>query len=80
MNEGMQMIHDALDFISRPRGVKMTEYAFEINRKVKVALRGADTEENREKAVNEAIAKAKKEIDEGWLEYADAEEFVDYEN
>ena len=70
MSEGIQMIH----------GAKMTEYTFEINRKVKVTLKGGDTLDNQEKAVYEAVAKVMKEIDENWLEYADANEFIDYEN
>ena len=58
----------------------MTEYTFEINRKVKVVLQGGDTEENQEKAMNKAIIKATKEIDESWLEYVDIDEFEDFEN
>ena len=80
MSEGLSMIHDALDIFSRPRGVKMTEYTFEISRKVKVTMKGNDTEENQEKAVYKAIEKVMNEIDDDWFEYVDADEFEDFEN
>jgi len=61
-------------------GVKMTEYEFEISKTIKVTVSGTDTEENYEKAMEEAVRHVKYDIDVDWLECRDAEEYTDYEN
>jgi len=62
------------------KGKKMTEYTFEIKGKVKVTVNGMDTEENYQKALQEAVDKAKKEIDQDWVLMDDVDEYTDYEN
>ena len=57
----------------------MTQYTFEIRSRVKVSVRGSDTEENQVKAEKEAILKAKKELDESDLDCIVATEYTDYE-
>jgi len=61
------------------RGTEMTRYVFEVKQMVTVTLYGRDTDENREKAEQAAILKAKKEIDENDLECTCVDEYLDYE-
>jgi len=61
-------------------GIKMTEYTFEIRKTIKVTVSGNDTDENYEKAENEAIRQIKHDIDNDWLELTDVVTDTDYEN
>jgi len=61
-------------------GTKMTEYEFEIRKTIKVNVCGKDTDDNYEKAIEEAVRQVKHDIDADWLECKDAEEYTDYEN
>jgi len=60
--------------------IKMTEYTFEIRQTIKVTVSGNDTDDNYEKAENEAVRQIKHDIDNDWLELTDANEYTDYEN
>jgi len=61
-------------------GIKMTEYTFEVRQTVKVTVSGNDTDENYEKAENEAIRQIKHDIDNDWLELREVTEYKDFEN
>ena len=61
------------------RGIEMTRYTFRVEQMVTVTLHGRDTDENREKAEQAAILKAKKQIDENDLECVSVDEYEDYE-
>jgi len=60
-------------------GTKMTEYDFEVRKRITVTVHGKNTDENYEKAMEEAVRQIKEDIDEDWLELRDAEEHTDYE-
>jgi len=61
-------------------GIKMTEYTFEVRQTVKVTVQGNDTDENYEKAREEAIRQVIDDIDSDWFECTDSDEYTDYEN
>jgi hypothetical protein len=61
------------------KGTKMTEYTFEIKGAVKVTLKGSDTEENYQKALDKAVREAAEKIDIDWVDGVDVEEFMDNE-
>jgi len=52
-----------------------TIYSFTVNWKIEVPVNGTDTEENYEKAVQEAIKQLKRDFDEDYLEYEGSEEY-----
>jgi len=56
----------------------MTEYTFEIKRKIKVSVFGRDSEENLEKAEAEAIRQLKKDLEDD-IEVYNVEEYEDFE-
>ena len=53
----------------------MTEYTVEISRRIKVTVKGRDTEENCEEALTEAVSLLRKQIDEDDLEVIRVEEY-----
>jgi len=53
----------------------MTEYTVEISRRIKVTVKGRDTEENCEEALTEAVSLLRKQIDEDDLEVIEVEEY-----
>jgi len=62
------------------KGTNYTEYKFETNMVIKVTVKGKETEENFQKALQEAVDKAKKEIDQDCMDVVDVNEYTDYEN
>jgi len=58
-------------------GTKMTEYTFNFEGAIKVTVNGTDTEDNYQKATEQAIKLALKDIDENWIYDVNAEEFYD---
>jgi len=52
-----------------------TGYTFEIKGTVVINVDGANTDENYQKAMIEAVKQAKKDIDEDWIADVDAKEF-----
>jgi len=59
--------------------VEMTEYTFEVKKRVTVKVYGNNTDDNYKKASKEAVRQIKKSIDEGWIKYTFAVEYKDYE-
>jgi len=53
----------------------ITEYTVEISRRIKVTVKGRDTEENCEEALTEAVSLLRKQIDEDDLEVIRVEEY-----